>query len=361
MEITHVRHIVPAYNDHDSEVEEKKEQESIKDSNDGTANAVHHQLQNQESQYARCKPMAPSNSPDRKERCKPMAPMKPKLEYTSSAHIDPKMGHLKRVYMAVNRGAHAINERVRGALAVNEHVHDQAHLTQTSDWTKVILQHPQACNVQLKDAFNVIWDSGASFCITHDKRDFIGPIKQIKDASVNGINGPMEIIGSGRIRWSLLDTSGQIRHIELDCCYAPKATQRLLSTAAFLNEYPKNKITVDSKSWTIEADPSKPTEHPIDVEVNQFNNLPMSKCIIPESLHELSINFSENVTVTHEANRNLDEPQKELLRWHYRLGHRSLQDIQALLRTGALATTHAMRRLHKRAANLRHGEVPKNS
>ena len=131
--------------------------------------------------------MAPSQSPDTKERCKPMAPTNSRIQYTSSGHIDPKMGHLKRVYMAVNRGD----------LECSQSVKDQACSAQSNTWTKVILQHPQACAVNLNDTFDVIWDSGASFCITNNIKDFITPIKPIEDASVNGINGPMSIIGSG--------------------------------------------------------------------------------------------------------------------------------------------------------------------
>ena len=107
--------------------------------------------------------MAPSQSPDTKERCKPMAPLKPRIQYTSSGHIDPKMGHLKRVYVAINRGD----------LDINENVTDHAHLTQSNKWSKVILQHPQACTMNLNDTFDVIWDSGASFCITNNRKDFI--------------------------------------------------------------------------------------------------------------------------------------------------------------------------------------------
>merc|ERR1712025_225383 len=232
--------------------------------------------------------------------------------------IDPKMGHLKRMYMAVNRGD-------LENLQMEQSVSKQAHLTQSNEWSKVILQHPSACTMKLNDTFDVIWDSGASFCITNDKNDFIEPIHKVNDGSINGINGPMKIIGSGRVRWSLLDVTGQLRHIELGCLYAPNATQRLLSTAAFLDEYPNNTITVDAKTWTIAADPNKPDKNPINVEVNELNNLPMSQCIVPKSLNALSINFAENVTATHATNCNLDEPQKELLRWHYRLGHRSLQ------------------------------------
>ena len=141
VEVTHVQQIDPTDDNRDSKVKEKKEQESIKNSSDSTANAANHQLQNQESSYARCKPMAPSKNQDRKERCKSMAPIKPKLKYTSSEQIDPKMGHLKRAYMAVNTGE----------LAIAESINEQAHL---SDWTKVTLQHPQACTVKLTDTFD---------------------------------------------------------------------------------------------------------------------------------------------------------------------------------------------------------------
>ena len=85
----------------------------------------------------------------------------------------------------------------------------------------------------------------------------------------------------------------------------------------------------------------------------------MTICHNPHSLHELAVNFSENITTTHANNFNLSEPHKELLRWHYRLGHVGLRTIQFILRTGALAKTHAMQRLHKRAANVPPHDLPK--
>ena len=72
----------------------------------------------------------------------------------SSEHINPKMGHLKRVHLAA----------------------DSKQSTKSKDWTKVTLQHPQACNHRLQDqanTCNVVWDSGASVCITNVKKDFI--------------------------------------------------------------------------------------------------------------------------------------------------------------------------------------------
>ena len=263
-----------------------------------------------------------------------------------SEHINPKMGHLKRVHtVAKNRD----DGNIRGA----------GCLTQAEDWAKVISQHPQACNTCLCDTFEFIWDSGASACITNNKNNFIGPIRMIKNGEANGISEPMGITGCGRVRWSLLGTAGNIRNVDLPCCCAPEATQRLLSTSVFCKECPNDKINLSPKSWTVDADTEKPKENAIDIEISQINNLPTSKCSNLESLSELAVNSSEHSTVAHTSNQNLDKSQKEVLRWHHRPGHGSPQDTQALLRMGALATTHAMRRLHACAANLRFGDLPK--
>ena len=98
------------------------------------------------------------------------------------------MGHLKRAHLAANS-------------------------TKRKDWTKVILQHPQACNQCLQDqtdTCNAIWDSGASACVTNDKKDFIGPIKKMQNGEVNRISRVMGITGSRKVRWSLINTAGEL-------------------------------------------------------------------------------------------------------------------------------------------------------
>jgi hypothetical protein len=51
-------------------------------------------------------------------------------------------------------------------------------------------------------------------------------------------------------------------------------------------------------------------------------------------------------------NNNLSEAHKELLRWHFRLGHLGFAKIQFLMRSGVLATTQTMRRLHTSASRI---------
>ena len=54
------------------------------------------------------------------------------------------------------------------------------------------------------------------------------------------------------------------------------------------------------------------------------------------------------------SNSNFSEAEKELLRWHFRLGHISFTKVQHLRRSGILSHSEGARRLHKAAASLRH-------
>ena len=62
---------------------------------------------------------------------------------------------------------------------------------------------------------------------------------------------------------------------------------------------------------------------------------------------------------THKNNFNLSEPHKELLRWHFRLGHIGMKTVQFILRTGALSSSDKQKRLHTRASNIPSHDLPK--
>jgi hypothetical protein len=58
------------------------------------------------------------------------------------------------------------------------------------------------------------------------------------------------------------------------------------------------------------------------------------------------------IAITIDANANLSEPEKELLRWHARLGHLGFRKIQFLMRTGILSRSESTRRLQVAACKL---------
>ena len=62
------------------------------------------------------------------------------------------------------------------------------------------------------------------------------------------------------------------------------------------------------------------------------NNLPPHKAIIPNQREKEVKALESAICVTNEANQNLIPSQKQLLRWHFRLGHICFQYVQWLIR-----------------------------
>ena len=122
---------------------------------------------------------------------------------------------------------------------------------------------------------------------------------------------------------------------------------------------PKGNILIEGDTWGVQLDESDEDEGGFDVYINPVNNLPTSTCFCHEAVQQVSANFSEAMSETHRGNFNLSEPHKELLRWHYKLGHVGLKTVQFILRTGALASSDKQRRLHTRAANIPSHDLPK--
>jgi hypothetical protein len=86
--------------------------------------------------------------------------------------------------------------------------------------------------------------------------------------------------------------------------------------------------------------------------VNPQNNLPTSEAYSANDPFKAADALVATISEVHDANHNLTEAEKELLRWHYRFGHIGFKKIQFLLRTGVLTQTEASRRLHAAACKV---------
>jgi len=59
--------------------------------------------------------------------------------------------------------------------------------------------------------------------ITHDKRDFVGPLKSPGFKTQHkGIAKGLRIEGHGHVMWAMHDTEGMLRLIKLPAYYVPK-------------------------------------------------------------------------------------------------------------------------------------------
>jgi hypothetical protein len=204
-----------------------------------------------------------------------------------------------------------------------------------------------------ESTFSVIWDSGASVTISPEKLDFVGPLSRPSTITqLNGIAKGLRIEGEGKVHWSFHDSTGKLRTLELPAYYVPKIRVRLLSTTSLLQTYSDETIKVEAHRLTMSGVPDDPNRSPIVAHVNPDNNLPTSQAYRQPAILPAAECLNATISAVNEANLNLSEPEKELLRWHYRLGHISFRKIQFLMRSGVLTKSNNKRKLHQAACSL---------
>jgi hypothetical protein len=90
----------------------------------------------------------------------------------------------------------------------------------------------------------------------------------------------------------------------------------------------------------------------IEILVDPRSNLHVGTAYDGSKSTSDSIPAAAYTTATSLANVNLSAAEKELLRWHCRLGHLSFKKIQFLMQSGVLAHTESTRRLQSAAAKI---------
>jgi transposase InsO family protein len=221
---------------------------------------------------------------------------------------------------------------------------------------RTALQAPAKFRNAMKkeSTFSIIWDSGASISISPNKEDFVGPITSPGIGTrLNGIVKGLSIQGKGHVMWTVLDTSGQLRALKIPAYYVPQARVRLLSTTSLLQSYPGETINMEAHQLTLSGTNGfERGRNPVIARVNPSNNLPMTTSYLYSDVGSAPAALNAIITTVSSENMNLSEAQKELVRWHNRLGHISYRRIQSLMRSGTLAHSEATRHLHTAACKL---------
>jgi hypothetical protein len=204
--------------------------------------------------------------------------------------------------------------------------------------------------------FPVIWDSGASISVSPSRAEFVGPyIKAPLAAKLMGIAKGMTIEGQGHVMWSFHDTAGMLRVLKVPAYHVPRIRARLLSTSSLLQTYKGEEIVSTPYSMRLTGSPNDPTRGTVVAHVNPINNLPTTLTYNYGDTMEAAEGLSAVINVVNEANINLTSADKELLRWHHRLGHIGFKSVQFLMRTGVLShSAETPRSLHTTASKIIH-------
>ena len=202
--------------------------------------------------------------------------------------------------------------------------------------------------------FSVIWDSGATITISNNPKDFVGKIRKPSVwQRLTGIARGLKIEGEGEVLWAMMGTDGRLRLLKLPALYIPSSPQRLLSTTSLLQTYPDEEIKMDSQKAQLSGKKGDPTKAGVVAMVNPTNNLPTTVTYHYNDLESPTKELNNIIATVHKKNINLSESEKELMKWHNRLGHFTHRRIQGLMRSGVLAHTAETRRLHTATAKLR--------
>ena len=219
----------------------------------------------------------------------------------------------------------------------------QFHVPKQESWLKMALSAPLCFFGSMAhdpSTMQLIWDSGASILITPNKDDFISPLNKVpSNIKLNGLANGLEIAGAGTIEWNVLDTMGHLCTLKLPVYYIPKSPVHLFSTTSLLQTYSDETILIQPHELSLSSIQSDSAQSPVSVHINLTNNLPTCPVHCPEDAHKAIEALSMTLSVVSDSNVNLSEPQKELLHWHFRLGHLNFKCILFVMQSGALAVS----------------------
>ena len=222
------------------------------------------------------------------------------------------------------------------------------------------------------DELPIVIDTGASCTITPTLSDFTSmPTKPDTTTLGSLTTVQTKVTGQGPIEWDIEDVNGVLKKLRTISYYVPQATIRLFSPQAYFKANPKGSLTLNIEGIFLHMPCGTNLKFPIQ----PGSNLPImltrqalhrsrTKACNFKPLHKPSLNTMSNVlsficsatydhfvhgavfhlqhagamaavisddSVLKTANCNLSPEQKELLLWHYRLGHIGIARVQSLL------------------------------
>jgi hypothetical protein len=82
-------------------------------------------------------------------------------------------------------------------------------------------------------AFRFIWDTGASFSISHVRSDFPEGVRPSSTTVLKGLATGLKVEGEGEVNWTVMDNDGKPFEWKHTAYYVPTAGTRLLSCQSF--------------------------------------------------------------------------------------------------------------------------------
>ncbi len=172
-------------------------------------------------------------------------------------------------------------------------------------------------------SFPIIIDTGPSCSITPHRGDFLdGHFKPLSNATIGGLTSASVVTGIGRISWNMVDMHHNHMTIETEAILVPGGDVRLLSPQHYFQLAKGGRLQADRDFLTMTSPSGSQS---VVFPYSNTNNLPIAhEANVAALLVPDFAPFTDQAiyaAVTDEANQNLTRAQKDLLLWHWQLGH----------------------------------------
>ena len=191
-----------------------------------------------------------------------------------------------------------------------------------------------------------ILDSGASMTSIGNRDEFKTLNESIIKVVMKGIASGLQIEGKGIVEYHLLGDNEELIRLELEAYYVPALPKDLrLLSPQHLKTVEGHRASVvchsgddsgpgfaellirkDEAGWQAMPPMIKKT-----INYHPRSNLPILVLTMPKSCAKYERELILALCVTDASNQNLTNTQKELLKWHFRLGHVGFSHIQWLV------------------------------
>ena len=184
----------------------------------------------------------------------------------------------------------------------------------------------------------IVIDTGCSHSVTPFLEDFSSELEPTANSQMNGLKDSVAIKGDGWVDWPIRDIFGRVALVRTRAYYIPEAKIRLFSSQTYFQENDAGRMAQDGdKIILTTAGGDKLTFN-----YQPCSNLPcmfLDYCALQAGLSGQqaqglagSDELEQMLSLIDNNNYNLTKHQKELLLWHYRLGHAGFSWIQELMR-----------------------------
>ena len=167
-------------------------------------------------------------------------------------------------------------------------------------------------------------------CVSPHRDDFI-TYSEESGRVLQGLTKGVTVKGVGVVKWTV-EIGNKVVELRLRALHVPQSDVRLLSPQQLKREHSSTITKMDI------GDDSLTMLFPEGVLSCPYNesNLPVMKLSTP-STNDDKVK-ALHACVMAENNQNLTVSQKELLKWHCKLGHVNFKQVQSIMRSGALLT-----------------------